>query len=169
MANAAGMACRVVCSAVFIRRFFLQGTTAGRRRPPVASPPPPARVDGGGGGRRRREQDHERNLWGEVVAGAIPHPVVVAAMCISSAVAFAASPHSLSLDANGDGGGGGVSWDSVGAVKHVGVGLVCFAATAVVFMKFERQFLRDVAALWAARRRPSSSVAGVADKIEKRD
>lgn len=164
MANAAGMACRVVCSGVFIRRFFLQGTpTNSPLRSsgiPVASSPAPACPDDSNSNsnteRRRRPNRESRNLWREVVAGALPHPGVVAAMAVSSAAAFAASPPSPSSAVGGD----GVPWDAAGAARHVGVGVVCFVATAAVFARCEAQFVGEVAALWAARRRPSGEGFG---------
>ncbi|CAN0074076.1 unnamed protein product [Scytosiphon promiscuus] len=165
MANAAGMACRVVCSAVFIRRFFLQGT-------PAAAP---ADVGGGcagsGGGDsdalkaggasvspssprgpgRGREPTRRKNLWREVVAGAFPHPAVVAAMGLSSVAAFATSPPPH---------GGGVPWDVIAAAKHVGCGLACFVVTAAVFVRYEGGFLKEIGALWTARRRPNPGARG---------
>lgn len=145
MANAAGMACRVLCSAVFIRRFFLQQINAaggrsssGRSSVAAAAASPPR------GGRAKKT-----NLWRGVVIGAIPHPAVVTAMAVSSAVAHASSP--AQAVAVGDG-SGSMSWDAAAAAKHVGVGAVCFGLTAVVFARFERKFLREVGSLWAARK-----------------
>ncbi|CAM9389306.1 unnamed protein product, partial [Hapterophycus canaliculatus] len=164
MANAAGMACRVICSAAFIRRFFLQGT-------PVATLAETAHDCAGSGGAdigvlksdrtwnhtrfapsalpgegQEGETPKRRNLWREVVAGALPHPGVVTAMGLSSAVAYATSPPVHD---------GGVPWDVTGAAKHVGFGLACFVMTAAVFAKYEGDFFREIRALWTARRRPS--------------
>ncbi|CAM9836960.1 unnamed protein product [Ectocarpus fasciculatus] len=169
MANAAGMACRVICSGVFIRRFFLHRTTSGTpalraaaigdraaicgessRLSPSASPhqPPSEASRAQNGGERRKRTATKRNLWREVVAGAVPHPGVVAAMALSSAAAYATSPAARHAAAGGNGG------SALDAAKHVGVGLVCFLATAAVFVKCERAFLRELGALWAARRPP---------------
>ncbi|CAN0508981.1 unnamed protein product, partial [Ectocarpus sp. 12 AP-2014] len=101
MANAAGMACRVICSGVFIRRFFLQRTSPAtpslkaaavgdraasgesNRLSPSGSPhrPPskPPRASPNGGERRQKTAT-KRNLWREVVTGAAPHPGVIAVM-----------------------------------------------------------------------------------------
>lgn len=168
MANAAGMACRVVCSGVFIRRFFLQGTPPppSRGSIPAASPSAPASPDNNNdnaGQRREPNGRSRRNLWRQVVAGALPHPGVVAAMAASSAAAFAASPssNSSSSASAADGGGGDVPWDAAGgAARHVAVGGVCFVATAAVFARCEAAFVGEVAALWAARRRPSGDGGG---------
>lgn len=163
MANAAGMACRVICSAVFIRRFFLQGkaasttttTAAADNDATAVAPPSPSNE----GEKRRRKQKNERNLWREVVSGALPHPGVVAAMAMSSAAAFATSPVAP-LDGEGANGAGDVSWNVTGAATHVAVGLVCFVATAAVFAKCEGTFLKEVRALWAVRRRRQPSGEG---------
>ncbi|CAB1100987.1 unnamed protein product [Ectocarpus sp. CCAP 1310/34] len=168
MANAAGMACRVICSGVFIRRFFLQRTPpatpslkaaavgdraasgessrlspSGSRHLPPSIPPraPP------NGGERRQKTATKRNLWREVVTGAAPHPGVVAVMALSSAAAYATSPAARHV-------AGGNSGAPLDAAKHVGVGLVCFLFTATVFVKCEGAFLRELGALWAARRPP---------------
>lgn len=157
MANASGMACRVLFSAAFIRRFFLhQAPTAGTLRhrqrqhrrssecsPQVttmaaATPATPPHNDG---------RPVEKNLWRQVVNGALPHPCVAAAMVASSVVAHAASPN------RGGGDAGGVGWDAPVAAQHVAIGGVCFAATALVFARYEGVFLREIRALWAARRR----------------
>lgn len=168
MANAAGMACRVTCSGVFIRRFFLQRTTpatpalkvvavgdraasgeSSRLSPSGSahrSPSEPSRAPPNGGERRQKTAT-KRNLWREVVTGAAPHPGVVAVMALSSAAAYATSPSAHHVA----GGNGGAPLD---AAKHVGVGLVCFLVTAAVFVKCEGAFLRELGALWAARRPP---------------
>lgn len=163
MANAAGMACRVICSAVFIRRFFLQGKTTTTTAPaPAANNQATAvasKMPLDDGEKRRRRQENERNLWREVVSGALPHPGVVTAMAMSSAAAFATSPVSP-FDGEGADGAGDVSWDVAGAAKHVVVGLVCCVATAVVFTRCEGAFLREVHALWAARRRRRRQPSG---------
>ena len=157
MANASGMACRVLCSAAFIRRFFLhQAPTASTLRhrqrqhhrssecsPQVttiaaARPSTPPHNDG---------PPVEKNLWRQIVNGALPHPFVAAAMVASSAVAHAASPN------RGGGDAGGVGWDAPAAAQHVALGGVCFAATALVFARYEGVFLREIRALWATRRR----------------
>eukprot|EP00752_Nemacystus_decipiens_P014738 g13124.t3 len=179
MANAAGMACRVVCSGVFIRRFFLHGTATTPLRssvpeassssaPPSAEPPPSP--DSNNSGRPRKPNGESGDLWRRVVAGALPHPGVVAAMALSSAAAFAASPDASATD------GGGVPWDVAGAARHVGVGAVCLVATAAVFARCEAEFVGEVAALWAARRRPrppsrreAGDGGGVVDGREKTD
>lgn len=161
MANAAGMACRVICSGVFIRRFFLQGTTSSTAplrssSPDTCSsppPPPPPPTPGNNTLRRKKPNRESKNLWRRVVTGALPHPGVVAAMSLSSVAAFAASPSSSA-------GGGDVPWDVAGAARHVVVGVACFVATAAVFARCEVVFVREVVALWAARRRPSSREDG---------
>lgn len=165
MANAAGMACRVICSAVFIRRFFLQGTAtttaaALNEAATVASPVP---LDAGE--KRQRKQKCERNLWREVVSEALPHPGVVAAMAMSSAAAWAASPVAL-FSSEGAGDDGDVSWNKAGAAKHVFVGLVCFVATAAIFLRCEGAFMREVGALWASRRRRQQSDEGESDIVD---
>lgn len=174
MANAAGMACRVVCSGVFIRRFFLQRTTSATpalkavaigdrtasgessRLNPSDSPhqsplqfshAPP------NGGERRKRMGTKRSLWREVVTGAVPHPGVVAVMALSSATAYVTSPAAHHIA----GGNGGAPLGA--AAKHVGVGLVCCLVSAAVFVKCEGAFLRELGALWAARR-PSGPDAG---------
>lgn len=184
MANAAGMACRVVCSAVFIRRFFLQGTPAAAiteiasdcvgsgggdsvvlkpnrasKHTPLITPLVPP--DGG----QQRDTTKQTNLWREVVAGALPHPVVVTAMGLSSAVAYATSPPAHE---------GVVPWNVTAATKHVGFGLACFVTTTVFFTKFEREFLKEVRALWTARRRPGYGArngvgGGVVEGRDKQD
>lgn len=141
MANAAGMACRVICSAVFIRRFFLQK-------------PAGAGVIG-----QSSHTTTEKNLWRQVVNGALPHPAVFAAMAASSVLAYAASP---AQTAPGGAVGGGDPWSITAASRHVGVGAACFALTAAVFVRFERRFLREMGALWAARRR-NRGLSGEAD------
>ncbi|CAM9712086.1 unnamed protein product [Ectocarpus sp. 12 AP-2014] len=168
MANAAGMACRVICSGVFIRRFFLQRTSPAapslkaaavgdraasgesNRLSPSGSPhrPPskPPRASPNGGERRQKTAT-KRNLWREVVTGAAPHPGVIAVMALSSAAAYATSPAARHV-------AGGNSGAPLDAAKHVGVGLVCFSVTATVFVKCEGAFLRELGALWAARRPP---------------
>ncbi|CBJ26892.1 conserved unknown protein [Ectocarpus siliculosus] len=168
MANAAGMACRVICSGLFIRRFFLRRTTpatpslkpaavgdraasgeSSRLSPsgsPHRSPSEPSRAPPNGGERRKKTAT-KRNLWREVVTGAVPHPGVVSIMALSSAAAYATSPAARHVA----GGNGGAPLD---AAKHVGVGLVCFLVTAAVFVKCEGAFLRELGALWAARRPP---------------
>eukprot|EP00903_Cladosiphon_okamuranus_P013314 g12409.t1 len=173
MANAAGMVCRVVCSGVFIRRFFLQGTTStaapslnssSSSSSDTSSSSPPAPTPGNSAGRQRSHNPNResRNLWRQVVAGALPHPGVAAAMALSSAAAFAASPSSSA-------GGGDAPWDVVGAARHVGVGVACFVATAAIFARCEVVFMREVVALWAARRRPSSRGDGDGGAIEPRE
>lgn len=87
----------------------------------------------------------DKNLWRQVVSGALPHPYVAAAMVASSAVAHAASP------SGGD--AGGIGWEAAAAARHVALGGVCFVATALVFTRYEGVFLREMKALWAARRR----------------
>ena len=142
IANAAGMACRVVVSAAFIRRFFLQ-----------AKPDDP----GIGGGRSSTDappiSGHDiisnpgrKNLWREVAAGALPHPVVLGAMAVSSAVAHASSPAATG------------PWSIAAASRHILVGVLCLGLTGALFARFEQKFLRDIRGLWAARRaRPSSA------------
>lgn len=151
MANAAGMACRVICSAAFIRRFFLEDTGAlpllqqrGQKNKKILEP---------------AERTPSQTLWRRVIAGALPHPLVVAALTISSVVAHGTSPYSRSpLDGvftvGGDGSEGdpGMPWDMKAAAKHVGVGGLCFVFTAAVFRRFEHRFLMELRALWAARR-----------------
>ena len=162
MANASGMACRVVCSAAFIRRFFLHQTPtvatlrhchrqSQRRRQrlsdssrqvtvtaAVTSATAPAPHNDG--------RAAEKNLWRQVVSGALLHPCVAAAMVASSAVAYAASP------SGGGGDVGGNGWEAAAAARHVALGGVCFVATALIFARYEGMFLREIKALWAARR-----------------
>lgn len=143
MANAVGMACRVICSAVFIRRFFLQKSA------------------GAGGVDDDQSSSRgatEKNLWRQVVAGALPHPAVFVAMAASSVLAHASSPAQTA--ASGVAAGGRVSWDITTVSRHVGVGAACFGVTAAVFVRFERRFLREMGALWAARRRNRGSRGG---------
>lgn len=151
MANAAGMACRVICSAAFIRRFFLEDTGA--------LPPPQQRGPKNEDMLGHAEKTPTQTLWRRVIAGALPHPLVVAALTISSAVAHETSPYTRSpldglfmVEGDGSDGSRGVPWDMRAAAKHVGVGGSCFVFTAAVFWTFEHRFLMELRALWAARR-----------------
>lgn len=144
MANAAGMACRVIFSGIFIRRFFLDETEA-----TVTGP------TNRGNNLPETKPDKNMNLWRRVVKGALPHPVVVAVMVISSGAARLTSPYPFGVAGGRSGGGGGIlssSWDIRAAAKHVGIGAMFFVLTAVVFGRFERRFLRELRNLWAARR-----------------
>lgn len=145
MANAAGMACRVLCSAAFIRRFFLQqapivdGNHSSRRSVSVAA------TAFSRGGKRVQEN----NLWLEVLIRALPHPFVFVAMTISSVVAHATSP-TVAVEGGDD--KGIAPWNVVAAAKHVVIGAACFGLTAAVFARYERRFFRELRSLWAARR-----------------
>lgn len=88
------------------------------------------------------------------MSGALPHPCVALAMVASSAVAHYASPSRGGDDA------GGVGWDAAAAARHVALGWVCFAGTALVFARYEGVFLREMKALWAARRRGGGGAGG---------
>lgn len=154
MANASGMACRVVCSAAFIRCFFLPQTPTvatlrhrRHQRDPSSDCEPQVTTTAAATSAAVPHEDGraaEKNLWRQVVSGALPHPCVAAAMAASSVIAHAASP-----SGNGDD-VGGADWNAT--ARHVALGAVCFAATALVFARYEGVFLRDMKALWAARR-----------------
>lgn len=151
MANAAGMACRVIVSGAFIRRYFLQKTNSS-----VLS------KRGDSQDSRRVFQSKEasstpgdasvplRNLWRDVVlTGALPHPVVLTAMALSSAAAHATSPVEAA------------AWEIGAAAKHVLVGVGCLGISAALFVRFEMKFLRELRGLWAARRaKPTANRAG---------
>lgn len=140
MANAAGMACRVVVSGVFIRHFFLQkgnsqGSWKGFQSKEASSIPGDESVP-------------LRNLWRDVVLpGALPHPVVLAALALSSAAAHLTSP--------------AAAWEIGAAAKHVLVGVGCLCVSSALFVRFEMKFLRNLRELWAARRaRPTANHSG---------
>lgn len=158
MANASGMACRVVCSAAFIRRFFLHQTPTDstlRHRSSECSPQVTAMATATSATPPHNDgRPADKNLWRQVVSGALPHPCVAAAMVASSAVAHAASP------SGGGGDAGGIGWEAAVAARHVALGGVCFVATALVFARYEGVFLREMKALWAARRRGGGGAGG---------
>lgn len=176
MANALGMACRVVCSAVFIRRYFLGQTVAlpvsrgcvksvdvKRIQATHAGPEYQRRPHGGGDGERPTNppmtaaqqanveptQAIVPNLWRRVVTGALPHPAVLVAMAISSGAAWLTSPFRHVADV---GESDQIPWDVVAAAAHVGIGAACFLVTGVLFVVLEKPFLRKLKALWGSRR-----------------
>lgn len=140
MANAAGMACRVVCSATFIRRFFLEQSFFS----------PATHV--GAKTEQDTKQQESVNLWRTVVTGALAHPAVLVAMTISSIVICASSPYHANSRQGGIGNTHGVTWDTRAAATHIVVGVACLGATTVTFAIFERKFLGELRALWSARR-----------------
>lgn len=151
MANAAGMACRVVCSAVFIRRFFVRSGPSEVDSCTLKS----SGVAGASQSPHKALPHDGANLWRQVVTRALPHPCVLAVMAISSAAANAAAPDDVVDVQNGK---GVASWDMVASAKHVVLGLICLVFTGIVFSRYERRFLRELRELWAARR-PSQVVA----------
>lgn len=157
MANSAGMACRVVWSAAFIRRFFLQQdstTTITASRPTVERDHQLTRGEG------KKRCHKQENLWRRVVAGALPHPIVITAMIVSSVVVRATSPYYYDGMSSGGGAGwseGGHDWNILAAARHVAIGAFCLCITALVFAKCERKFLGEWRALWAARRPRSAA------------
>lgn len=99
----------------------------------------------------------EKNLWLEVVTGALPHPAVLVTMAVSFAVAHAASPTESDTTTSG---GAELSWNGVAAAKHVAVGAVCLGISAAVFERFEKKFVQNLKGLWAARRRTREAGVG---------
>lgn len=140
MANAAGMACRVVVSGTFIRRYFLQKTKSQDRWRGFQSKEALS-IPGD-------ESVPLRNLWRDVVLpGALPHPVVLAAMALSSAAAHLTSPAAV--------------WEIGAAVRHILIGVGCLGVSSMLFVRFEMKFLRKLRGLWAARRaRPTANHSG---------
>lgn len=152
MANAAGIGCRVICSGAFIRRFFIEGTG------PTATCP-----TNRGNNLSGPKPNLKTNLWQRVVIGALPHPIVVSVMAVSSGVVCMTSPCSFGAAGGRSGGGDGNRgdpWNIRAAAKHVGIGALCFALTAFVFARFEQRFLRELRSLWAARRSSDVSSGG---------
>ncbi|CAM9430217.1 unnamed protein product [Choristocarpus tenellus] len=136
MANTVGMACRVLCSSYFIRRYFCRDT--GR----CTSQRTPGGATGVGGA---------KPLEG-LIMGALPHPYVLGAMGLSFFVtgAFSSTGSGAEMDA----------WGTAG--RHLGIGVVCLGCVGRVFLVCERDFVGDLASLWA-KRKPGVACTGEGD------
>lgn len=166
MANAAGMACRVVCSAAFIRRYFRGVTKSHRSR----RNPGEALGDGNPGGSpstaTQKRAPTNTSLWNKVLMGALPHPTVILAMVVSSAAAYMSSPYRSVVADRGQ--TDEPPWDLVAAAKHVGVGAAGFVFSAALFTIFETRFLLELRALWGTRRKRQQEKAAEGDSSTAR-